>query len=415
VEHLTSAGRRAAARQDDEEAAGFFRRAVSLLGEGNPTRLEPLIELGSALVSGGDTQPAAEVVADARRAAATAGDPRLDAEVRTLEVNLRRLTNPRWWAANGRAEAAELASIYRELGDDAGSAKAWHLLGKAHSDRGEQAAAREAFEHALEFAQRAGDLAIEGWIRYWLIQAAVYGPTPCEEVVGRAREDLEWARAHRNRSLEGSILSSIGEMLARSGRASSAAEAFADARRVFEQVGHRSHLAYLALSVAAVEPLASDPPAAERELRPAFEFFDEVGAEHITATVAPMLASVLVPQGRTGEAIELTELAERIAAPDDLDGQVKWRLARAAALSLAGDHADAERLARASVALAKPTDTVILEADALAGLGSVLMAAGAAGEAAGPIERAAELYEAKGDTVSAGRWRATLADLARSG
>jgi class 3 adenylate cyclase/tetratricopeptide (TPR) repeat protein len=153
VQHLTAAGRRAATREDDHDAAGFFRRAVSLLGEGNPTRLEPLLELGSALVRGGDTAHAGEVVADARRAAASVRDPRLDAEVRTLEVNLRRLTNPRWWAAHGRSEASELARVYRELGDDAGSAKAWHLLGKAHSDRGEQAAAQEAFEHALEYAR----------------------------------------------------------------------------------------------------------------------------------------------------------------------------------------------------------------------------------------------------------------------
>ncbi|MGH2955197.1 MAG: ATP-binding protein, partial [Solirubrobacterales bacterium] len=415
VQHLTAAGRRSAARQDDHEAAGFFRRAVSLLGEGNPTRLEPLLELGSALVRGGDTGSAAAAVADARRVATSADDPRLDAEVRTLEANLRRLANPRWWAAHGRAEASELARIYRELGDPAGSAKAWHLLGKAHSDRGEQAASQEAFEHALEFAQEAGDAGIEAWIRYWLIQSAVFGPTRCEEVVARGREDLAWARAHRNRSLEGSIQARIGEMLARSGRAAAAAEAFAEARRIFDEIGRPSHIAYLALSVAAVEPLASDPAAAERELRPSFEFFEEVGAEHILASVAPMLAAALVPQGRTDEALELTELAERIAAPDDLDGQVKWRLARASALALGGDHAVAERHAREACALASPTDSVLLEADAHAGLGSVLIAGGAAGEASAPIERAADLYEAKGDSVSTARWRATLADLARTG
>jgi tetratricopeptide (TPR) repeat protein len=237
----------------------------------------------------------------------------------------------------------------------------------------------------------------------------------CEAVVARAREDLEWARAHRNRSLEGTIQERIGEMLARSGRADAAADAFANARRIFEEVGRPSHVAYLAMSVAAVEPLASDPAAAERELRPAFEFFQDVGADHIVASVAPMLASTLVPQGRAEEALELTALAERVAAPDDLDGQVKWRLARAAALARGDEAAEAERLAREACDLASPTDSVLLKADALAGLGSVLIAAGAAGEASEPIERATDLYEAKGDSVSTARWRATLADLARTG
>ena len=217
VEHLTAAGRRSAARQDEDAAGMFFGRVVALLGEGDPTRLEPLLELGTSLVRGGDTARAEEVLADARRAAESAGDPRLDAEVRVLEVNLRRLTSPHWWAANGRSEAADLIRVFTDLGDDLGAAKAWHLHGKAHSDRGEQAAAQEAFEHALSYAREAGDPGVEAWIRYWLLHASVFGPAPCVEVIERCREDLAWARARGNRSLEGSVLTRMGEMLAACG------------------------------------------------------------------------------------------------------------------------------------------------------------------------------------------------------
>jgi class 3 adenylate cyclase/tetratricopeptide (TPR) repeat protein len=415
VEHLTAAGRRAAARQDDGQAAGFFARVVALLGEGDPTRLEPLLELGTALVRGGDTQRAESALADARRAAASASDPRLDAEVRVLEVNLRRLTNPRWWAANGRSEAGELARIFRELGDEAGAAKAWHLVGKAHSDRGEQAAAQEAFEHALEYARAVEAPGVEAWIRYWLLQAAVFGPTPCLDVIERARDDLAWARSQNNRSLEGSVLTRMGEMLARCGRIPDAQDAFAEAREVFADLGRRSHLAYMPISTAAVEPLASDPAGAEGELRFAYEFFERLGAEHILATVGPMLAATLVPQGRLVEAVALTEQAERIAAPDDLDGQVKWRLARAAARVAEGDHGDAERLARTAVGLAERTDSVVLHADALAGLAYALIAGGATGESVEPCSCAIELYEAKGDVVSAARWQTVLEAHAPAG
>ena len=412
IEHLTAAGRRAAARQDDQRAAGYFARVVALLGEGDPTRLEPLLELGTALVSGGDTERAERVLADARRAAAGAGDPRLDAEVRVLEVNLRRLTNPRWWSANGRAEASELARVFGELSDDVGAAKAWHLLGKAHSDRGEQAAAQEAFEHALECARRADADGVEAWVRYWLLQAAAFGPTPCLDVIERARDDLGWARSHGNRSLEGSVLTRMGEMLARAGRIGEAQDAFAEARGLFDDLGRPSHPAYMPLSTAAVEPLASDPAGAEAELRSAYEFFRGVGADHILATVGPMLAAALVPQGHLTEAVALTEEAERIAAPDDLDAQVKWRLARAAASSAAGERAQAERLAREAVALAERTDSVLLHADSLGGLARVLIAAGADTEALEPAACAGELYEAKGDLVSARRWQTTVERLA---
>ena len=411
VEHLTAAGRRAAARQDEDAAAMFFGRVVALLGEGDPTRLEPLLELGTSLVRGGDTARAEEVLADARRAAATARDPRLDAEVRVLEVNLRRLTSPRWWAAHGRGEAGDLARVFTELGDDLGAAKAWHLLGKAHSDRGEQAAAKEAFEHALAYARAAGDAGVEAWIRYWLVHAAVFGPVACLDVIELCREDLAWAREHGNRSLEGSVLTRMGEMLARTGRVPEAQDVFAEARSVFEPLGRPSHLAYMPISTAAVEPLASDPAGAERELRPAYEFFKHVGADHILATVGPMVAAALVPQGGTTEAIALTEEAERVAAPDDLDGQVKWRLARASALSREQRHPEAERFAREAVALAERTDTVLLHADSLAALALALIAAGHGAEAREPAACAGELYETKGDVVSAARWEQAVKQL----
>ena len=411
IEHLTSAGRRAAARQDDERAARYFARVVALLGEQDPTRLEPLLELGTVLVSGGDTERAERVLADARRAAATAGDPRLDAEVRVFEVDLRRITNPRWWAANGRSEASELARVFGELGDDEGAAKAWHLLGKAHSDRGEQAAAQEAFEHALECAQRACAPGVEAWVRYWLLQAAALGPTSCLEVIERARDHLAWARGQGNRSLEGSVLTWNGEMLARTGRIAEAQDAFAEARRLFDDLGRASHPAYMSMSTAAVEPLASDPAGAEAELRASYDFFRSVGAHHIVATVGPMLAAALVRQGRLTEALALTEEAERIAAPDDLDAQVKWRQARAAALAAAGDGDQAERHARDAVGLAERTDSVLLHADALGGLADVLAATDATAAAVEPAARAGELYEAKGDIVSARRWQAKLERL----
>jgi class 3 adenylate cyclase/tetratricopeptide (TPR) repeat protein len=413
AKHLIAAGRRAANRQDDLGAASLLSRAVALLAEGGTaSRLEPLVELGMALIRGGETARAEQVLADARRTVVGEGDERAEARMRILELHLKRLIDPLWWAEHGRRAAAQVLTVFQRLGDDLDTAKAWHLLGKVHSDRGEQAAAAEALEHALELAQRAGDGGVEAWIRYWLLQAAVFGPTPCERVIARARDDLEWSRAHDNRALEGSTLGRMGEMLARAGQAAEAHDAFAEARRLFDELGLPVHVAYLAISTTGVEPLASDPVAAERELRSALAFFDQIGAKHIQATVLPMLAATLVAQDRLQEAISLTERAEALTAPDDLDGQVKLRTARALALAGRGERAEAERLAREAVEMAAASDTVVLHADALSCLGEVLLGAEAPTEAVPPLERALALYEAKGDVVSAARRRATLRRLA---
>ena len=93
---------------------------------------------------------------------------------------------------------------------------------------------------------------------------------------------------------------------------------------------------------------------------------------------------------------------------------MKWREARAAALTAAGDPGEAERHARAAVALAERTDSVVLHADALGGLADVLIAAGEAAAALEPAACAGELYEAKGDLVSARRCQATVERLAGS-
>jgi tetratricopeptide (TPR) repeat protein len=130
--------------------------------------------------------------------------------------------------------------------------------------------------------------------------------------------------------------------------------------------------------------------------------------------VLPMLAATLVLQDRPDEALALTERAKSLSAPDDLDAQVKWRIAHARALATRGEFAETERLAREAVERAAASDTIVLHADALACLGDVLLAAQAPSEAVPVIEESVALYDAKGDVVSAATCRTTLDRLARA-
>jgi hypothetical protein len=126
-----------------------------------------------------------------------------------------------------------------------------------------------------------------------------------------------------------------------------------------------------------------------------------MGEKSLLSTVAALLAGALNAQGRDDEAEGLTTVSERTAGPDDLLSQVLWRGARARARAAAGRLADAEALARAAVELAERTDYLDLRGDAATTLADVLFAAEATGEGGASARAALELYERKGNVVSA--------------
>jgi tetratricopeptide (TPR) repeat protein len=119
--------------------------------------------------------------------------------------------------------------------------------------------------------------------------------------------------------------------------------------------------------------------------------------------MAALLARIVRDRGRDDEALRLTMTAEGLAAADDVEAQALWRSVRAPIIARAGDPAEAERLARDAVGLARDTDVPVLQADTLADLAEVLDLAGRTDEARDAIVEALGLYATKGDVVSAAR------------
>src|SRR5439155_14921351 len=99
-----------------------------------------------------------------------------------------------------------------------------------------------------------------------------------------------------------------------------------------------------------------------------------------------LLAQALAAQGRDDEALAATADSERMAAEDDVQAQVTWRAVRAGLLRRSGSAAEADALAAEAVSLARATDDTNLTALALA--------------AAGDVDGAAALYEAKGNSAA---------------
>jgi hypothetical protein len=158
--------------------------------------------------------------------------------------------------------------------------------------------------------------------------------------------------------------------------------------------------------------LAGDIAGAEAHLQrgvDALVRFDDKG--HL-ASCAPHLAQMLLERGdRDREALAMAELGESSSIEDDVDAQVRWRSAKARALSRLGEQEEGERLARSSVERAWTTDYPNLRALSLEALAEVLHRTGTSGEAVEAMERAITVYEQKGNIAAAAIARRRLTQL----
>jgi ATP/maltotriose-dependent transcriptional regulator MalT len=238
------------------------------------------------------------------------------------------------------------------------------------------------------------------------MQAIQLGPTPADAAIERAHLFLREMQG--DRLLTASILSSLAVLLAMRGQFSAAREQWTRAQTLWDALGMAHRRAVRAIDASAIELLAGDAPAAERELRTGYDMLAEIRDVHNRPTIAAYLAAVLAEEGRSTDAEEFADFAESHTWEDDIVTQVMWRVARAQVQAHAGETADAERLGREAVELAEPTDFLDLRATALLAVARVLREAGSP-EAINVAGEAQAIYERKGNNVGAG-WAASLAE-----
>jgi tetratricopeptide (TPR) repeat protein len=87
---------------------------------------------------------------------------------------------------------------------------------------------------------------------------------------------------------------------------------------------------------------------------------------------------------------------------------ILWRATRAQVLARRLEHRAAAELAREAVGFAAESDFLDAHGDALRDLAEVHRIAGRADDARSALEQALQLYEQKGNVVSAGKARALL-------
>ncbi|HEX4324279.1 MAG TPA: adenylate/guanylate cyclase domain-containing protein [Gaiellaceae bacterium] len=405
-ELLTAAGRRALARDDVPAAVNLLERGVALLPQTSDARGFALLELAIALMRSGSFAAAEGALEEALDLARSEANRQLELRSLIEREFFRIFTNAETPAEEITRIAEEAIPALEALGDDAGVAKAWHLLSEPPVNAcrwGERAAA---LEHALEHARRAGDTREAARAAAALMQAIQLGPTRVDPAIDRA--NLFLRESEGDRLLTASILSSLAVLLAMRGEFSEARAQWGRAQAFWEELEMPHQRAIRAIDASTIELLAGDAEAAERELRTGYDLLVEIGDVHLRPMLGAYLAAVLVEKGNLADADALASYAESHSWEDDIVTEVMWRVARAQIQTHTGEAAEAERLARGAVDLAAPTDFLDLQATALLAFARVLREAGSP-EAASVAGRAQAVYDRKGNIVGAGRAARLLA------
>jgi class 3 adenylate cyclase/tetratricopeptide (TPR) repeat protein len=395
---LASAGRRAFVRGDMSAAANLLLRATGPLPPQNPFRLAIFPDLGEALMQLGEFEQAESLLEDAVATAELAGEPALAANARLVRLFVLLLSGEtEGWTEKATRAAEEAIVLCEAEGDEVGLARAWRLTAWNSLNAGRFETSAASLKRAIEHARRAGDVRQERRASTQYAQTAVYGPLPVDECIASCEEIA--ARVAGDRQAEAAVDCVLGQLEAMRGRFEHARDLCTRALALFEELGLVVDAGAVALSAGRVELLAGDAVAAEAALRRGYEYFAGVGERYVQSSLAGLLAEAVFIQGRWDDAETFARETEDLAAADDVDAQMLWRLQRARVSAVRGEVADAERLAREALELLEPTDDVVSKVAALATLASIVRLAGNGDEADGLLARAGEMANAKGSSI----------------
>ena len=407
-ELLAAAARRAHARGDTPATIVLLERAAALAPDG-PNRAKVMLDLGRSHLETGDFARAEEVLDEAGESAAAHDDRALVARVLLERSHVRFLIERRASIAEYLGETRRAITALEDAGDDEGLARAWWVVGEMWWIRCEFAAAEDALTQSLAHAERAGAQQDLSRSRTYLALAAIDGPTPLEDALGRCHAMLEHAAG--DQVLEANVGYAMASAEAMRGRFAEARKLAARSTATYEELERPFTLAAWSPWPGSVELLAGDLEAGERIFRSAYETLSSLGEKLNLSSIAASLAETLYLRGRDEEAEQLTQVSEEATSPEDVWAHAAWRSTRAKILARHGRLEEAERLAREAVELIAETDALNLRAQTLFSLAEVLTAADRAEEAAERAGDAVRLYEAKGNVVMAERVRARLAEL----
>ncbi|MGH3235560.1 MAG: hypothetical protein ACRDOH_20380, partial [Streptosporangiaceae bacterium] len=289
------------------------------------------------------------------------------------------------------------------MGDDRALVRAFRLLTAVYGTGSRFADAAAAAERTIRHATAAGDEVTARRFLGSLAISALYGPMPVVEAIATCEEVL--ARAKGDRKARALAELAIGHLEAMRGDFERARLLYRRSRASLEELGYLLLAALTSLDSSVIELLAGDLAAAESELRTDYRRLEEMGERNYISTTAGLLADVLYRQGRYDESAEFAGACEQLASPDDVDSQFLWRCVRGKLRARRGATDEAESLLRAATALIETSDQLDWQGNGLMDFAEVRELAGGPADAVALSERAARLFERKGNVVSALRAR----------
>jgi class 3 adenylate cyclase/tetratricopeptide (TPR) repeat protein len=381
---LAAAGMRARWRGDRDAARSLLGRALGLTGE-------PDLHLEVAhTMCGRNPGDQAQVLHEIAERADARADTAGAALARTLAA-----FSGVWAGEPGAGDEQErlaLAAVplLEAREDDVGLAEVWFSLANGVYN------GRDQFEEMVRAAERAREHETRAGLPHrsdrMLAMGLVYGPCPVDDALGRldaldSMVDIEEDRA---------------VLVAMSDRIEEARTLLSAADQRAQELGSHPVDAWKG----EIESLAGNHEAAAALFGSWQDFLAQYGQKAGVTTYMAHQAREFCLCGRYADAEPL------IARPRDLDDENSfWLGASALVISHRGDHTQAEQLAREALAYSQKTDSLKLQADALADLAEVLAAAGRNVEAEAALDQALELYERKGIVPLARRTRERLATL----
>ncbi|MGQ0668601.1 MAG: ATP-binding protein [Actinomycetota bacterium] len=407
---FSACGRRALARGDVSGALRLLRRGAELLPTEASERFELLPDLGKAVRESGELQEAEAILTEAMEAGRRLGDRRLEARA-LIEWNLvATMAHPEITVEDSLRHAERAVRLFEEAGDERGELRARLVVGFQRFVLGRIVEAERESITVLERLGFRGDPEDIGLAVAAVTGFLYFGPTPVPEAVRRTEELLE--RVERQPVAEAQALRTLPALYAMEGRFEEGRRVAARARTLFEDLGRGVRTATLAFWTGPLEMLAGDPTAAEEIFRESYEALNRMGEKGFLSTIAGDLAEAVYVQGRYEEAGRLADACREAAAAGDIMSQMQWRSLRAKVLARRGTFDEAEPLAHAAVAIIAATDYVNEHAGALGDLAEILHLSGRPGDAMPVLREALDLYERKGNVVSAGHTRSLLERLA---
>jgi len=407
-DRLASAGLRAAKGGDTHAASNLLTRASSLLDRADVVRRDLLTELALVLWRSSDVDGAERLLQEALDLARAQPDLRAELRARVELANLRLFRAPEGGADELLAFSREAIPILDRLGDARALGRISYaqafVLGGLHCRYRDS---EEAAERALGYFRRSG----------WPVTPCVqelaaslyYGPTDVQAGIQRCQALVEEA----DRGGEAHLLAFLGGFEAMAGRFDSARESALRAKKIYEELAWTINVSTNYASLAAdIELLADNHHEAERLLDESCKRLEAWGEQAHLATQATQAGEAVYEQGRYGDALRWSEIAEGCAASDDVGAQFSWRALRAKALAHRSVCREAETLAHEAVELAAATDAVNQHANVLLSYAEVLRLGNRPEIAAGAVADAVRLLEQKDNRVAITKARSLLVELA---